>query len=621
MAVPNPLPPTAGATVVGGNPPIDLNLTSAAPYSSSSTATAAVPTTSPKLNLPNGLPSPTTAPNASRHRHSLSNAPRPVDLGPGSHPNPTSSMDHHHHHHHHPQPQTTSATSTVDGPYAGYPGGGKGKERAPSPWRTSTDEEKGLSGPAKDGSSRSVLFEGTMNGGRTTAKEAGRMNGGYAGPGGTGTSSEDVLAWASYAVGRLRATFDHASSSSSSSTLRRSPPLSSSRSPLLSPSGLHRPFYPSWPRLPSANRLRHWSTRLSPLLSVLALVYLTYRLVFTVLDSPTTLHLDPTIDPLTFKLLPPGDPTHSISDNPLDAPLAAALAADRAERDALVNAQPFDEPRAFWKGDQGLRDNRPAHRFGCDDGRAGRRKGSLLFLGIFTTPGSLAKRQILRTLFRSDLPPAPTPGEPPLIDLTFVSARPPNDNWRWLLERERDLYGDVEWLEAVPENIDTGKTAHFFKWVSEGAGGRWEGKQGGDSRDPRNGPVGRPQFVMKVDDDVGPLLALSRVHLLTNAADSGHLGTGLPRDTQPDQTLSSARLYKERLLGYQPRVLAQVPALLSRSRVRSQLAPRALPLPSLFPLSPVLTSKTWERRSNGSARRACRSKRPSGSKTPGSGPG
>lgn len=245
--------------------------------------------------------------------------------------------------------------------------------------------------------------------------------------------------------------------------------------------------------------------RATHLVLILVAIISLYLLVTALLDSPTNLTLDPTIDPRTFQLLPQdwGDPMGRIKRDKRDEPLFVALEAERQRlwRDrSLGEADRIDD--GWYAGDQALRDNRPASRFLCDDGRDGRPEGSLIFLGIFTTPHALAKRQLLRTLFKPDLPPA-RDGRPPLIDVAFVAARPPNDDWRYVLEKEKARYGDIEWFDSVPENIDTGKTAHFLQWVATGAGGRWDVNVTGETTGRRRA---RPQFVMKLDDDVGPSL-------------------------------------------------------------------------------------------------------------------
>lgn len=406
--------------------------------------------------------------------------------------------------------------------------GGKGKERS---WGAE-DEEKTVEGKA--------TMEGLNNNGGAGVLSGGArrtMNGIVWRPLSAPVVEDrrrpidDLFLWSKRLFLRLRASLLEYSHHRLPYH-HRSPFSSSSKSPLLSPPGgtsrsssnsTFSPFLPPH-RLPLlANILAsRWYNRLSPFIVFISAIFLVYQILFTILDSPSGLLLDPLIDPHTFQLLPPGDPTHQIDVTPLDGPLSVALAADRAERDALMRSgkegtggeADEERPRAFWKGDEALRRNRPASRFKCDDGYDGRLKGSLLFLGIFTTPSALSKRQLLRTLFISDLPPASADGEAPLIDVAFISARPPNDNWRWSLEREAELYGDIVWLEDIPENIDTGKTAHFFEWVARGADGRWsdrgripneeKGKAAGEGRDPRSAPVGRPQFVMKVDDDVRP---------------------------------------------------------------------------------------------------------------------
>lgn len=286
-------------------------------------------------------------------------------------------------------------------------------------------------------------------------------------------------------------------------------------------------------------------SRLSSTLSFLLLLGLVYALLSCLLDQPNQLQLDPIIDPTTFQVLPAGDPLHFIRSSissPSSSAAYAALQLDYRSRQAdfhlrvqhavhrnitkaskalnrsldLIpsHSDPSIDLDSFqwYQGDPGLKRNRPASQFKCDLRQ--RKQGSLLFIGIFTTPEGVAKRNLIRTLFKTDLPPSnitQTDGTiriQPIIDLVFVSGRPQNDYWKYLIEEENKLHSDIIILKDVDDNIDAGKTYEYFKWVALGADGRWERREaesGFQDRETRLKVVGKPQFVIKSDDDVSEI--------------------------------------------------------------------------------------------------------------------
>ncbi|KAG0144960.1 hypothetical protein CROQUDRAFT_659264 [Cronartium quercuum f. sp. fusiforme G11] len=294
-------------------------------------------------------------------------------------------------------------------------------------------------------------------------------------------------------------------------------------------------------------RSSRFSSRVNTIFTVVIFFGSVYVVLSWILDQPNTLQLDPVIDPVTFQILPAGDPLHQIrsttkSPTSKTSAATAALQLELEQRQAdfhlriqhAVNRNITKAWRAlkdpslailhhsgpdrnhsdamahflWYKGDEALKRNRPASQFKCDVGH--RKQGSLLFLGVFTTPEGFAKRNLIRTLLKTDLPPwnvtqaDGTVRIQPLIDLVFVSGQPTNEHWRYLIEEENRLHNDLVVLEDVEDNIDGGKTYAYLKWVALGANGRWAGKEsegGLQDRDPRVRLVGRPRFVMKADDD------------------------------------------------------------------------------------------------------------------------
>jgi hypothetical protein len=230
--------------------------------------------------------------------------------------------------------------------------------------------------------------------------------------------------------------------------------------------------------LPDSKYLLFWRTaahhlRPSTLLSVFVLLPAILSLLALISITDPSLRLGSLVDPETFQLLPAGDPR--LRDSP-DA-LALKLRHERmrgvgnmtrAELYARISA-PIDSLLA----------TSPApHRFDCQA-----EGGPLVWIGIFSTAQNLARRQIIRALYQPDLPPS----SERLIELRFIIGRPPNENWKYLLESENDVYKDIVVLD-VEENMEEGKTWEYFRWLSQ----------------EKRGP--RPQFVLKTDDDVNSLL-------------------------------------------------------------------------------------------------------------------
>ncbi|KNE86576.1 hypothetical protein PSTG_20062, partial [Puccinia striiformis f. sp. tritici PST-78] len=122
-----------------------------------------------------------------------------------------------------------------------------------------------------------------------------------------------------------------------------------------------------------------------------------------------------------------------------------------AQDDAQASEDKSKIPRKWYMPDQALIQNRPASRFSCQS-----TSPTLIFLAIFTTPSGFEKRNLIRTLIKSDLPPNS------LIELKFISGQPENENWTELLKIEQSLHHDLVVLKDLEDNIDRGKTFEFF---------------------------------------------------------------------------------------------------------------------------------------------------------------
>jgi hypothetical protein len=193
----------------------------------------------------------------------------------------------------------------------------------------------------------------------------------------------------------------------------------------------------------------------------------------------------------------------------------------------LTYLRPFysDESydRSWSEAPYGLIASPPPETYKCHNWSPNQPAGHndfLLLLGVFTTPSGVSKRTIIRNLVKKDLPSdsergealnqdnyrsglrgtrnlkkdvTDTPSNPqPIIKIFFVSCTPPNDDWKWYLERENELNGNDVVTIDCGENIDNGKTYDFIKWVHDHYGK--EGAVGGVGNTPR--------WVMKSDDDV-----------------------------------------------------------------------------------------------------------------------
>jgi len=166
------------------------------------------------------------------------------------------------------------------------------------------------------------------------------------------------------------------------------------------------------------------------------------------------LDLGPHIDPLTFQVFPAGDP--------------------RKRGNAPISQKTHAQLYENWNvAPKELLDNTPPSQRKCD------KDGPLLFIGLFSTEQGVGRRQIIRTIFKPDLNPV---GH--TIAFKFIVAKPSDDDWRYELEKENELYDDIAILENVSvDNINEGKSVEYIRWLAN------------ELPDPK------PQFVMKMDDD------------------------------------------------------------------------------------------------------------------------
>ncbi|POW19594.1 hypothetical protein PSHT_04477, partial [Puccinia striiformis] len=256
-----------------------------------------------------------------------------------------------------------------------------------------------------------------------------------------------------------------------------------------------------------------------------------YLLLVSLLDHPNSLELDPTIDPVTLQLRPLGDPL-KLNDPVQQQPSRASVALSQSNREQCsmlsttilpVSTQPQSPKHSNSRRNILHRMTlKPAKTRARSPGNVVSRPPTLIFLAIFTTPSGFEKRNLIRTLIKSDLPPNS------LIELKFISGQPENENWTELLKIEQSLHHDLVVLKDLADNIDRGKTFEFFKWIAqrekrrqdiitsdsslptshqfldEAALDGWPESSSDssvDDRDPRKVAYGKPKFVIKSDDD------------------------------------------------------------------------------------------------------------------------
>ena len=96
----------------------------------------------------------------------------------------------------------------------------------------------------------------------------------------------------------------------------------------------------------------------------------------------------------------------------------------------------------------------------------------VLFVGILTTIDKYARRSLIRDCYLREIPP--------MVEVRFVVGSPKNEEEELRIATEQRKHGDIVVLD-MEENLDDGKTYHYFKWVAE------------HTASP---------FVLKTDDDV-----------------------------------------------------------------------------------------------------------------------
>ncbi|KAI9619012.1 hypothetical protein KEM48_006483 [Puccinia striiformis f. sp. tritici PST-130] len=256
-----------------------------------------------------------------------------------------------------------------------------------------------------------------------------------------------------------------------------------------------------------------------------------YLLLVSLLDHPNSLELDPTIDPVTLQLRPLGDPL-KLNDPVQQQPSRASVALSQSNREresgfslrmqhaihhniTSLNATSITQALKFAQNILHRMTLKPARSPGngtCPTKHSSRTD----------PPPASVKRNLIRTLIKSDLPPNS------LIELKFISGQPENENWTELLKIEQSLHHDLVVLKDLEDNIDRGKTFEFFKWIAqrekrrqdiitsdsslptshqfldEAALDGWPESSSDssvDDRDPRKVAYGKPKFVIKSDDD------------------------------------------------------------------------------------------------------------------------
>jgi len=93
-----------------------------------------------------------------------------------------------------------------------------------------------------------------------------------------------------------------------------------------------------------------------------------------------------------------------------------------------------------------------------------------LLIGVVTTWDKIERRHLIRQLYPLSL--KNTSGVDPVIGndvvrTVFVIGDTPDETAKRILEWESEVYGDVMILEGVQENMNSGKTYHFFKALHE----------------------------------------------------------------------------------------------------------------------------------------------------------
>lgn len=304
----------------------------------------------------------------------------------------------------------------------------------------------------------------------------------------------------------------------------------------------------------NSNLLRSNSLQMPPKLSarsslcrkailIISSLVLIYLVTIYILDQPSQLDLDPIINPATLQILPEGDPTKHAETFTVASAAIDRLKAQE-ESDMRVRIQHAVHPNItnldraiqaekslsgtrlpqlipvakeeWYTPSQALINNRPCSRFRCDESSK-----TLIFLGIFTTPASFEKRQLVRTFFKPDLPSHQTTSKKnsfrhndhdddhddhhrhSIIEFKFISGKPENENWKEMIRAENELNDqDIIILEDVEkDNVDLGKSFKFLKWIAEREKVRKMDRTSPEDRDPRSTKYQKPKFVIKADDD------------------------------------------------------------------------------------------------------------------------
>lgn len=141
-----------------------------------------------------------------------------------------------------------------------------------------------------------------------------------------------------------------------------------------------------------------------------------------------------------------------------------------------------------------------------------------VFLGVFTVDNSVDRRNVIRETYGSH-PNSLKPGSEG-VRLRFIMGRPSTE-WADAVEAENKKHGDIVILD-VDENMNNGKTYHYFSWAAEHATvPAYEYPKVGQAI--YKGEK-RPAYIAKADDDAFIVLSELERHLRASPRKLTHWG-------------------------------------------------------------------------------------------------
>ncbi|KAI9610417.1 hypothetical protein H4Q26_006557 [Puccinia striiformis f. sp. tritici PST-130] len=194
-----------------------------------------------------------------------------------------------------------------------------------------------------------------------------------------------------------------------------------------------------------------------------------YLLLVSLLDHPNSLELDPTIDPQPSRASVALSQSNRERESGFSLRMQHAIHHNITSLNAtsITQALKFAQEHLAQDDAQAAKTSKIPRKCTCPTKHSSRTPRLSLqlsvdlsyadLLAIFTTPSGFEKRNLIRTLIKSDLPPNS------LIELKFISGQPENENWTELLKIEQSLHHDLVVLKDLEDNIDRGKTFEFFK--------------------------------------------------------------------------------------------------------------------------------------------------------------